>query len=661
MSKATPFSKILIANRGEIALRIQRSARELGYRTVAVYSSADRDARHVLEADQAVCIGEALPAQSYLNIDRIVDAARRAGADAVHPGYGFLAENPALAKACADAGLVFIGPSAEAIEAMGHKARAKQLMEQAGVPCVPGYQGQDQSEQRLHREADDIGYPVMIKATAGGGGRGMRLVESTDTFLEALASARSEAQSAFGDPEVILEKAIVEPRHVEIQVVADRHGKALHFGERDCSVQRRHQKVVEEAPSPAVDQALREQMGETAVRAVRAIGYEGAGTLEFLLDGEGRFYFMEMNTRLQVEHPVTEAITGVDLVALQLRVAAGEALALEQDDIRFRGHAIEVRLCAESPRQGFMPQSGTLVRWRAPRTLRVDSALRDGAEVPPFYDSMVAKLIAWGENRDEARRRLATGLEELVALGVETNQGFLARCLRDPVFAAGEATTAFVEQRQADLLHQDEEHGQQLRALAAALLYLTDSGAGSARSGLSSRLPLIVRYQLRDEDGAATLTRLRANRLQVVIEDVATEFGLLGFTADGVRLERGGVVETVPLARRGDVLHFLHGGEGYSVTDRTYAAAAQGAADGGDGRVRASMNGRLVSVAVSEGQRVEAGEAVLTLEAMKMEHVHRAGVGGVVSVISAAEGDQVAAGRVLVEIEADASEENKPE
>ncbi len=272
MSKATPFSKILIANRGEIALRIQRSARELGYRTVAVYSSADRDARHVLEADQAVCIGEALPAQSYLNIDRIVDAARRAGADAVHPGYGFLAENPALAKACADAGLVFIGPSAEAIEAMGHKARAKQLMEQAGVPCVPGYQGQDQSEQRLHREADDIGYPVMIKATAGGGGRGMRLVESTDTFLEALASARSEAQSAFGDPEVILEKAIVEPRHVEIQVVADRHGKALHFGERDCSVQRRHQKVVEEAPSPAVDQALREQMGETAVRAVRALG-----------------------------------------------------------------------------------------------------------------------------------------------------------------------------------------------------------------------------------------------------------------------------------------------------------------------------------------------------------------------------------------------------
>ncbi|KAF0804437.1 carbamoyl-phosphate synthase subunit L [Alcanivorax xiamenensis] len=661
MSKATPFSKILIANRGEIALRIQRSARELGYRTVAVYSSADRDARHALEADQAVCIGEALPAQSYLNIDNIIDAAKRAGADAVHPGYGFLAENPALARACADAGLVFIGPSAEAIEAMGHKARAKLLMEQAGVPCVPGYQGQDQSEQRLHREADEIGYPVMIKATAGGGGRGMRLVESTDTFLEALASARSEAQSAFGDPEVILEKAIVEPRHVEIQVMADRYGKALHFGERDCSVQRRHQKVVEEAPSPAVDQALREQMGETAVKAVRAIGYEGAGTLEFLLDSEGRFYFMEMNTRLQVEHPVTEAITGVDLVALQLRVAAGEPLAPEQDDIRFRGHAIEVRLCAESPRQGFMPQSGTLVRWRAPRTLRVDSALQDGAEVPPFYDSMVAKLIAWGENRDEARRRLATGLEELVALGVETNQGFLARCLRDPVFAAGEATTAFVEQRQGDLLREDEEHGQQLRALAAALLYLTDSGAGNTRAVLSSRLPLIVRYQLRDEDGAATLTRLQSDRLQVVIDDVVTAFGLLGFTAEGVRLERDGVVETVALERRGDVLYFLHDGEGYAVTDCTYAAAARGAVDGGDGRVRASMNGRLVSVAVHEGQRVEAGEAVLTLEAMKMEHVHRAGVGGVVSVISAAEGDQVTAGRVLVEIEVDASEESKPE
>ena len=457
MTNKTPFHKILIANRGEIALRVIRSARALGYRTVAVYSDADRDARHVSAADQAVHIGAALPAHSYLNIPNIIAAAKTAGADAVHPGYGFLAENEDFARACVDAGLVFIGPSAQAILAMGNKAGAKRLMQAAGVPCVPGYQGEDQSEATLVAEAAKIGFPVMIKATAGGGGRGMRLVHDAASFPDALRSAKSEAQSAFGSPEVILERAIVEPRHIEIQVFADRHGNAIHLGERDCSVQRRHQKVIEEAPSPVVGPELRARMGATAVAAVKAIRYEGAGTLEFLLDAQGSYYFMEMNTRLQVEHPVTEAITGLDLVELQLRVAAGEPLPITQEQVRSHGHAIEVRLCAEDADHGFMPQSGTMALWEMPASVRVEHALESGAEISPYYDSMIAKLVSHGADRDEARRKLASALDDTVALGVTTNQTFLANCLRHPVFAAGGATTAFIA-----------AHGEELRAPARA-------------------------------------------------------------------------------------------------------------------------------------------------------------------------------------------------
>ncbi|MBP6770871.1 MAG: acetyl-CoA carboxylase biotin carboxylase subunit, partial [Reyranella sp.] len=471
MTTTTAFRKILIANRGEIALRIIRTARAMGYRTVAVFSSADENARHVREADQAVHIGDVLPAQSYLNIAAIIEAAAISGADAVHPGYGFLAENAGFARACRAAGLVFIGPSPEAIAAMGNKAGAKQLMSEAGIPCIPGYQGADQSEATLQAAADAIGYPVMIKATAGGGGRGMRLVAGAGEFLPALRSARSEAQGAFGNAEVIVERAIIEPRHIEIQILADRHGQAIHLGERDCSVQRRHQKVVEEAPSPAVGAALRERMGAAAVAAVKAIGYEGAGTVEFLLDASGEFHFMEMNTRLQVEHPVTEAITGLDLVELQLRIASGEPLPLTQDDVRLNGHAIEVRLCAEDVARGFMPQSGTMTLWEMPGRIRVDDALESGGEISPYYDSMIAKLIGHGASREEARRKLLAALEDTAALGVRTNQKFLASCLEHPVFAAGEASTAFIDRHGEELLQGDSEVDSRAHALGAALLY----------------------------------------------------------------------------------------------------------------------------------------------------------------------------------------------
>ncbi len=381
----------------------------------------------------------------YLNIGNIIAAARATGADAVHPGYGFLAENAAFAAACRDAGLVFIGPSPEAITAMGNKAGAKRLMLDAGVPCIPGYHGDDQSAAALKMAAEKIGFPVMIKAAAGGGGRGMRLVEAAGQFAGALAGARSEAQSAFGDAEIILEKAIDDPRHIEIQIFGDRHGNVIHLGERDCSIQRRHQKIIEEAPSPAVSPLLREKMGAAAVAAAKAIDYVGAGTVEFLLDRAGQFYFMEMNTRLQVEHPVTEAITGIDLVELQLRVAHGEKLPFTQGDISFNGHAIEVRLCAEDVTRDFMPQSGTMELWRAPeKTLRVEHALESGTEISPYYDSMIAKLVGFGRTRDEARRKLISGLEEMVALGPRTNQRFLIDCLAHDAFASGKATTAFV-------------------------------------------------------------------------------------------------------------------------------------------------------------------------------------------------------------------------
>jgi geranyl-CoA carboxylase alpha subunit len=571
----------------------------------------------------------------------------------VHPGYGFLAENEDFAAACRDAGLVFIGPSPDAIKAMGNKAGAKEIMQAAGVPCVPGYQGADQSDAVMFAEAQKIGFPVMIKAVAGGGGRGMRLAPDAAAFPDLLRSARSEAQGAFGDPTVILERAIVNPRHIEIQVFGDRHGNAIHLGERDCSVQRRHQKLIEEAPSPAVSKELRARMGAIAVKATQSIGYEGAGTLEFLLDSSGEFYFMEMNTRLQVEHPVTEAITGLDLVELQLRIATGEPLELKQDDVSFSGHAIEVRLCSEDAARDFMPQSGRMALWQMPDNLRVEHALQSGSEIPPFYDSMIAKLIAHGSDRDAARRKLIRGLEHTVAFGVTTNQAFLAACLRHPVFAAGEATTGFIGQHRDDLLAPRTE-GPSDAALAALLLQLSDIHAPRWRRGrtLAATFPFPARIERDGKICELEIVRERDGAYVAGIDghEVRFEFDELG--CDTIRYRVNGLTESARFFRDGDRLYFLHRGVTLSVCDLTLAAPASAAAGGSDGKVRAAMNGRVVSVLVRQGERVEAGQPVMTLEAMKMEHVHTAPVSGMISAIDVAEGEQVTTGKIVAEIEA---------
>jgi geranyl-CoA carboxylase alpha subunit len=653
--KATPFSRVLVANRGEIALRVMRTAKRMGLGTVAVYSSADAEAPHVRAADQAVAIGGALPIESYLLIPALIEAARKSGADAVHPGYGFLAENAEFALACRNAGLVFIGPSPEAIAAMGDKAGAKRLMQAALVPCVPGWDG-DANDAELAERAAAIGYPIMIKARAGGGGRGMRLLHQPADFADALRSARPEAQAAFGDAAVILERALTAARHIEVQVFADRHGNLVHLGERDCSVQRRHQKLIEEAPSPVVDATLRERLAASALAAVRAVEYEGAGTVEFLLDRDGRHYFIEMNTRLQVEHPVTEAITGLDLVEWQLRVAAGEPLPLSQDHVRFDGHAIEVRLCAEDAAHGFMPASGTLAHWQPPAGLRVEHALHSGMPIVPFYDSMIAKLIAHGRDRDEARRRLAAGLEALVALGIPTNRRFLSRCLADPVFVAGEATTAFIGQRSDALPDPPMDGAHPMAALAALVLFQCAPHHPDDRSGdviahpLSHRLPVPMRLQIGDTAVAARVQRGGARRVDVAIGSDSVTFELLEQRPNSLRFIRDGVVNTIDFARDADGAWLQHQGIDLRVEDRTLAPPLSTRDASGDGTLRASMNGRVVGVAVGVGDRVDAGAALVTLEAMKMEHVHVAPRAGVVKAVTVKVGQQVAAGTVVVEL-----------
>ncbi|MGG7565593.1 acetyl-CoA carboxylase biotin carboxylase subunit [Rhodovulum sp. DZ06] len=650
MTAPTPFTRLLIANRGEIAVRVIRTARAMGLSTVAVHSEADRDALHVRLADAAVCIGGPAPADSYLRIDRIIDAARATGAGAIHPGYGFLAENPGLPEACAEAGIVFVGPSARAIASMGDKAGAKALMRDAGVPVVPGHDGEDQSSEALTREAAAVGFPLMIKAVAGGGGRGMRLVESAEGFADALASAASEAKAAFGDGRVLLERAVMTPRHVEIQVMADRHGNVVHLGERDCSVQRRHQKLIEEAPSPAVDAALRARMGEASVAAARAIGYEGAGTFEYLLDADGAFYFMEMNTRLQVEHPVTEAVTGLDLVELQLRVAMGEALPIRQEDVRITGHAIEARLCAEDAEAGFMPQSGRLALWRPAGGLRADHGLSDGAEIPPFYDSMIAKLIAHGPDRDAARRRLIAGMEGTAALGVRTNRAYLAAALGHPVFAAGQATTGFIGTHGADL---SAPEGAEARAAMRAAALLRAGPRARLSHGYAAPLRLV-------RDGREYGPRVASGprgAMRVEMEGEAPlSLRVLGKDGPRVTYEEDGLRRAALLLAEDGAVEIqedaLSGGLSFDYRDLSFAPLLSAEAAGSDGKLRAALNGAVVRVAAAEGETVEAGAVLVVLEAMKMEHAHTAPVAGKVAAVHVAEGAQAAAGAVLVEIEA---------
>jgi geranyl-CoA carboxylase alpha subunit len=650
-----PFSKLLIANRGEIARRIIRSARQLGLRTVAVHSTADRDALHVREADAAVAIGAAAPRESYLNIANIIAAAKASGADAVHPGYGFLAENAGFAQACLDAGLVFVGPKPDAIAAMGNKAAAKQLMKRAGVAYIPGFEGM-QDEAALAAAANKLGYPVMIKAVAGGGGRGMRRVENAAEFAAALRSARSEAENAFGNGELMLELALTAPRHIEIQVFADAHGNAIHLGERDCSVQRRHQKIIEEAPSPAVSADLRNLMGAAAVKAAKSIGYVGAGTIEFLLDSHGEFYFMEMNTRLQVEHAVTEAITGLDLVAMQLQVAGGEALALKQENVRFSGHAIEVRLCAEDPAADFLPQSGTVHLWHAPAGIRVDHALESGTAVPPFYDSMMAKLVAYAGTRELARTRLVAGLEDCTVLGIQTNRSFLLACLQHQDFAGGRATTDFVPHNFPPAARAASAPTAAALALAAVLFHESSADTApysrelrnwASNAAMATPLRFDVASTLRDLSVApgAPGSFLVSDGVEIVeVDNVHRESSRMRFSLNGADLE-------ARYAWSGDTLLLDFAGQSFGLRNALLDPPKTMSGSGSDGSVVGPMNGRVAMLDIAVGTTVTAGQTLLVLEAMKMEHPVVAPIAGTVAEIGVAAGDQVAPGQLLMRIE----------
>jgi propionyl-CoA carboxylase alpha chain/3-methylcrotonyl-CoA carboxylase alpha subunit len=618
------LGSLLIANRGEIARRIIRTCRRLNVRSIAVFSEADADSPFVREADEAVAIGPPAAKESYLRGDRILDAARRTQAEAIHPGYGFLSENAAFAQSVIDAGLIWVGPPPAAIEAMGLKDAAKALMERAGVPVTPGYLGADQSEPRLAEEAARIGFPILIKAVAGGGGKGMRRVERAADFAAALASCRREAQSAFGDDRVLLETYVRNPRHIEVQVFADRHGNVVHLFERDCSLQRRHQKVVEEAPAPGMTPAVREAICAAAVQAARAVGYEGAGTVEFIADGSAplsaeRIWFMEMNTRLQVEHPVTEAITGQDLVEWQLRVASGEQLPLRQGDLWIDGHAVEARLYAESPASGFLPSIGPLRHFRLPEDdLRIDSAVEQGSEVTPWYDPMIAKLIAHGRTREAALARLAAACRKVEIWPVKTNAGFLARLVAHPDFGTGAVDTGFIEAHLADLLPPPLPPRAVLEHAAAARVTLT----GLPRALAGFRVDAAPRIAVQVEiDGERRAVDLPSPLLAVPPA---------GFADD-------------------EALIFFAGGDAWRTTAPANRAGARLAE--GDGTLRSPMPGLILAVFVSPGERVAKGTALLVLEAMKMEHSLTAPFDGIVAEISVSRGDRVAERVVLARLE----------
>ncbi len=687
------FKKILIANRGEIACRVAATARKLGIQTVAVYSDADAQAKHVQVCDEAVHIGGSAPKDSYLRWERILQAAQDTGAQAVHPGYGFLSENEDFAKACAAAGLVFIGPPAAAILAMGLKAESKQLMEKAGVPLVPGYHAADQDPALLQREADAIGYPVLIKASAGGGGKGMRAVERSQDFADALASCKREAINSFGDDAVLIEKYVQHPRHIEIQVFGDTHGNCVYLFERDCSVQRRHQKVLEEAPAPGMTQALRKQMGEAAVAAAKAVNYVGAGTVEFIVEQASydkpeamKFYFMEMNTRLQVEHPVTEAITGLDLVEWQLRVASGEPLPLRQDQLRIQGHAIEARICAENPDNNFLPATGTLAVYRKPvcssfalpsdahAGMRIDDGVREGDSISSFYDSMVAKLIVHGDTRAQALARLDEALSQTRIVGLTTNVQFLRHILNTDSFATAKLDTALI-QREEKVLFAQEPLGLALTAAAVVAHTLQQESAltghdpfsrrdGWRAYGVASRRfgftfhghaqSVLLTY---GHDGSVHLN-LTEQMAGDASSAVAVEIsGPMTWRAEGDQLairfagQQARVQVFMHTEGTDEVAHVFaaHGATRISVVD---ALAHAGEVQEAGGRLTAPMPGKVVSFAVNVGDKVKAGQPLAVMEAMKMEHTMAAPADGEVLELLYAPGDQVAEGAELLKLKA---------
>jgi 3-methylcrotonyl-CoA carboxylase alpha subunit len=670
------FKKILIANRGEIACRVAASARRMGVRTVAVYSDADARAKHVQACDEAVHIGGSAPKDSYLRWERILEAAKATGAQAIHPGYGFLSVNEEFAQACADAGLVFIGPPPSAIRAMGLKAASKQLMEKAGVPLVPGYHGADQDPQLLQREADRIGYPVLIKASAGGGGKGMRLVERSEDFAAALASCQREAINSFGDDAVLVEKYVLRPRHIEIQVFGDTQGNCVYLFERDCSVQRRHQKVLEESPAPGMTPALRQKMGEAAVAAAQAVNYVGAGTVEFIVEQPGgydqpeamKFYFMEMNTRLQVEHPVTEAITGEDLVDWQLRVASGLPLPKRQDELRITGHAIEARICAENPDNGFLPATGTLHVYRKPDCasfhvgdVRVDDGVREGDAISPFYDSMIAKLIVHGDTREQALARLDAALAETRIVGLATNVQFLRLVIASDAFATAKLDTALIEREKQHLFHQQRLPKAQAVAAAVAQVLQAERAQETAdpfsrRDGWRSHGVAERRWDFRQGEAAvpARLRYLHDGALQLAVgEGESLAEGLLSWqqAGDGAfDVQFAGQRLRAQVHVLGEQCH-VFAPQGAAVLGLADPLAHAGEVQSEGGRLTAPMPGKVVSFAVKAGDKVSKGQPLAVMEAMKMEHTIAAPGDGVVAELLYAPGDQVTEGSELLRLE----------
>ncbi|MEO9467949.1 biotin carboxylase N-terminal domain-containing protein [Parasphingorhabdus sp.] len=665
----TQISTLLVANRGEIACRVMRTAKAQGIRTVAVYSDADANAPHVKMADDAVRIGPAPVNESYLLIDTIIQAAKDSGANAIHPGYGFLSENAAFSQACAAADIIFVGPPEKAIDVMGDKARSKRAMIAADVPCVPGYQDDDQSDTTLIAEAEKIGVPLMVKAAAGGGGRGMRLVHDLAEVPDAIKLARSEAENAFGNGELILEKAIIKPRHVELQVFADSHGNVIHLGERDCSVQRRHQKVIEEAPCPVMTSDLRVEMGAAAVEAARAVDYRGAGTVEFLLDQSGEFYFLEMNTRLQVEHPVTEEITGLDLVALQLKVAQGDSLGITQDDVTLTGHAMEVRLYAEDPADDFLPSTGHVELWHPSDIARVDSGIATGGEVSPFYDSMVAKIITHGATREDARRKMVQALADTALFGPKTNRDFLIDALAKPDFVKGQATTAFIGENYGDDGVDLGQHAFSTFAVAAALQHkLRQQSAHHLALNVNPEmldwsstgsLHTVVQYgswaEASDGDGLVHLYVEGPNRYRIESGDEKALVELVTLTGETARLRINGRSTTAIYKNRHRQLHLALPDRSISVTDQTGLSAMEDA--GGGGTVIAPMHGLLLELLVEQGAVVTKGDKLAILEAMKMQHEILAEIDGTVETVAAIAGKQIAADDLILEITANEEDE----